>query len=155
MKESADQNWAVRVLSRQIHSLYYERTILSRDKAPLAAEMRESQLEQAILGKLQAFMLELGKGFAFVARQYRISTETKDFYIDLVFYNYNPTVGLILCSERDHTVVKYSVLNDDRQLFASRYRPYLPTEKQLREEIERETLAVEQEGISAVPAGPS
>lgn len=122
-------------------------------------------------------MLELGKGFAFVARQQRISTETKDFFVDLVFYNYilkcfvlvdlktvelthqdigqmdmyvrlyedkykspddNPTIGIILCTEKDHTVVKYSVLNESRNLFASKYRLYLPTEEELQVEIERE-----------------
>jgi predicted nuclease of restriction endonuclease-like (RecB) superfamily len=152
---------------------------------PDAHAFRESDLEQAIIGKLQAFMLELGKGFAFVGRQYRLRTETKDFYVDLVFYNYilkcfvlidlktgelnhqdigqmdmyvrlfedtvrgdddNPTVGLILCTEKDHTVAKYSVLNDSRQLFASKYRLYLPSEEELREEIERErTLAVQEQ----------
>jgi predicted nuclease of restriction endonuclease-like (RecB) superfamily len=152
---------------------------------PDAHQFREAELEQAIIGKLQAFMLELGKGFAFVARQHRISTETKDFFIDLVFYNYilkcfllidlktselthedigkmdmyvrlfedtvkgkddNPTVGLILCTDKDHTVVKYSVLNESRQLFASKYRLYLPTEEELRIEIERErALAVREQ----------
>jgi predicted nuclease of restriction endonuclease-like (RecB) superfamily len=149
---------------------------------PDAHQFREADLEQAIIGKLQTFMLELGKGFAFVARQKRISTDTKDFYIDLVFYNYilkcfvlvdlktdelthqdigqldmyvrvfedtekgegdNPTVGIILCSEKDRTVVKYSVLNESKQIFASKYMLYLPTEEALRHELERErTLAV-------------
>jgi predicted nuclease of restriction endonuclease-like (RecB) superfamily len=138
---------------------------------------RESELEQAIISKLQYFLLELGKGFAFVARQQRISTETKDCFIDLVFYNYllkcfvlidlkagalthqdigqmdmyvrlyedqrknpgdNPTIGLILCTDKDETVVKYSVLNESSQLFASQYRLVLPTEEELRREIERE-----------------
>jgi len=145
---------------------------------------RESDLEQAIIGKLQAFMLELGKGFAFVARQQRISTETRDFFVDLVFFNYilkcfvlvdlkagelnhqdigqmdmyvrlfedtikgaddNPTVGIILCTEKDHTVVKYSVLNENKQLFASKYMLYLPTEEALREELERERALVVRE----------
>ena len=217
MSEATSQNWSVRALQRQINSLYYERLLMSRDKAPVIDEMREkteplaplpedfikdpyvleflgmpdahqfreAELEQAIIGKLQAFMLELGKGFAFVARQHRISTETKDFFIDLVFYNYilkcfllidlktselthedigkmdmyvrlfedtvkgkddNPTVGLILCTDKDHTVVKYSVLNESRQLFASKYRLYLPTEEELRIEIERErALAVREQ----------
>ena len=152
---------------------------------PDAHKFREADLEQAIIDKLQAFMLELGKGFAFVARQQRISTETRDFFIDLVFYNYilkcfvlvdlktgelthqdigqmdmyvrlfedtvkgaddNPTVGLILCTERDHTVVKYSVLSESKQLFASKYRLYLPSEEELRAEIERERgLAVREQ----------
>jgi len=142
---------------------------------------RESDLEQAIIGKLQTFMLELGKGFAFVARQQRISTDTKDFFVDLVFYNYllkcfvlvdlktgelthqdigqmdmyvrlyedtvkgpddNPTVGIILCTEKDHTVVKYSVLSESRQLFAAKYKLYLPTEEELIEEIEREKALI-------------
>jgi predicted nuclease of restriction endonuclease-like (RecB) superfamily len=145
---------------------------------------REAELETAIIGKLQAFMLELGKGFAFVARQQRVSTDTKDFFVDLVFYNYilkcfvlvdlkcgelthqdigqmdmyvrlyedrvkgdgdNPTVGIILCTEKDHTVVKYSVLSESRQLFASKYRLYLPSEEELREEIEREREMVVRE----------
>ena len=139
--------------------------------------------------KLQAFLLELGKGFAFVARQQRISTETKDFYIDLVFYNYllkcfvlfdlktgelthqdigqmdmyvrmyddlkrstddNPTVGIILCSQKDSAVVRYSVLKDSEQLFASRYKLILPTEDELRQELEQERLALlEQAGIDS------
>ncbi len=145
---------------------------------------REAELETAIIGKLQAFMLELGKGFAFVARQQRVSTETKDFFVDLVFYNYilkcfvlvdlkcgelthqdigqmdmyvrlyedrvkgegdNPTVGIILCTEKDHTVVKYSVLSESRQLFASKYRLYLPSEEELRAEVEREREMVVRE----------
>lgn len=144
-------------------------------------DFRESELEQAIVGKLQSFLLELGKGFAFVARQQRISTETRDFFIDLVFYNYilkcfvlvdlktgelthqdigqmdmyvriyedtmkgaddNPTVGIILCTDKDQTVVKYSVLNDSHQLFASKYQLYLPTEEELRKELERERALV-------------
>lgn len=216
LTEAADQNWSTRALERQINSLYYERMLMSRDKAPVMEEMqekiaplahapedfikdpyvleflglkdnpnfRESDLEHAIIGKLQAFMLELGKGFAFVARQQRINTETKDFFVDLVFYNYilkcfvlidlktgelthqdigqmdmyvrlyedkykspddNPTIGIILCTEKDHTVVKYSVLNESRQLFASRYRLYLPTEEELSAEIEREREMVVRE----------
>ena len=125
-----------------------------------------------------------GKGFAFVARQQRISTETKDFFIDLVFYNYilkcfvlidlktgelthqdigqmdmyvrlfedtikgeddNPTIGIILCTEKDQTVVKYSVLKDSRQLFASKYKLYLPTEEELRKELERERAMIVRE----------
>ncbi len=143
----------------------------------------EQELEQAIIDKLQEFLLELGKGFCFVARQYRLTTETrKHFYADLVFYNYilkcflvidlkagelthqdigqmdmyvnyfedqvkqendNPTIGLILCTEKDKTVVKYSLLNDSKQIFASKYKTYLPTEKQLKQEIERERGLVE------------
>ena len=130
-----------------------------------------------MLDNLQAFLLELGRGFAFVARQYRISSESKDFYIDLVFYNYllkcfvlfdlksgelnhqdigqmdmyvrmmddlkrtsddNPTVGIILCTQKDASVVRYSVLHENEQLFASRYKFVLPSEEELRKELERE-----------------
>lgn len=209
LSEAAEQNWSTRALDRQINSHYYERLLLSRDKAPVVDEMqektaplapapqdfikdpyvleflglqdnsafREAELETAIIGKLQAFMLELGKGFAFVARQQRISTETKDFYVDLVFYNYilkcfvlidlkagelthqdigqmdmyvrlfedkvkgpddNPTVGIILCTEKDRTIVKYSVLKESRRLFAAKYKLCLPTEEELQKELERE-----------------
>jgi len=209
MKEAADQNWSTRALERQIHSLYYERLLMSRDKTPVVDEMREktapltpqpedfikdpyvleflgipdshkfreSELEEAIIGKLQAFLLELGKGFSFVARQRRISTETRDFFVDLVFYNYllkcfvlvdlktgelthqdigqmdmyvrlyedkvkgpddNPTIGIILCTEKDRTIVKYSVLKENRRLFAAKYKLYLPTEEELQKELERE-----------------
>jgi predicted nuclease of restriction endonuclease-like (RecB) superfamily len=148
---------------------------------PGAGKLLESNLEQALMDKLQAFLLELGKGFAFVARQQRISTETKDFYIDLVFYNYllkcfvlidlktgalahqdigqmdmyvrmyddvrrgegdNPTVGILLCEDKDQSVVRYSVLNASEQLFASRYKLVLPTEDELRAELERERQAL-------------
>lgn len=136
---------------------------------------RESELEQAIIDKIQDFLLELGKGFAFIARQKRISTETKEFYIDLVFYNYhlkcfilidlktgelthqdvgqmdmyvrmfddlrkgeadNPTVGLILCTDKDKAIVKYSVLNENKQLFASKYMLYLPSKKELKQKLQ-------------------
>src|SRR4030042_2084681 len=139
--------------------------------------LRESQLEQALIDQLQKFLLELGRGFSFVARQMRISTETQHFYIDLVFYNYllkcfviidlktsklthqdigqmdmyvrifedkikqtgdNPTIGIILCTKKDETIVKYSVLKGSKKLFASQYKLYLPSEKELKDEIERE-----------------
>ncbi len=139
----------------------------------------EAELEKALINNLQQFILELGKGFAFVARQEHIQTETKDFYIDLVFYNYflkcfviielkthaithqdigqldmyvrmyddlkkpkedNPTIGILLCTETDKTVAKYSVLADNKQLFASKYVDYLPTEQELIEQIEHQKL---------------
>jgi predicted nuclease of restriction endonuclease-like (RecB) superfamily len=143
----------------------------------------EKELEQAIIDQLQMFLLELGKGFCFVSRQYRFTTEGgKHFYIDLVFYNYilkcfllidlktgelthqdvgqmdmyvkyyedkikqendNPTIGLILCTEKDKTIVKYSLLNESKQLFASKYKTYLPTEKELKKEIAREREIIE------------
>jgi hypothetical protein len=138
---------------------------------------KESLLENALISNLQKFLLELGKGFSFVDRQMRISTETSHFYIDLVFYNYylkcfviidlktsklthadigqmdmyvrmfdslkriaddNPTIGIILCAEKDETIVKYSILKENKQLFASRYKTVLPTEEELAEMISRE-----------------
>ncbi len=149
---------------------------------PGTGKLLESKLEQALMDKLQAFLLELGKGFAFVARQQRISTETQDFYVDLVFYNYllkcfvlidlktgklthqdigqmdmyvrmyddlkrgdgdNPTVGILLCEHKDQSVVRYSVLHESEQMFATRYRLVLPSEEELRAEIERERDAIE------------
>jgi len=143
----------------------------------------EREFEQVIIDKLQEFLLELGKGFSFVARQYRLSAgKGKNFYADLVFYNYilkcflvidlktgelthqdigqmdmyvryfedqvkqkddNPTIGLILCTEKNKTVVKYSLLTESKQIFASKYKTYLPTEKQLKEEIAKERELVE------------
>ncbi|WAC05860.1 MAG: PDDEXK nuclease domain-containing protein [Methanoregula sp.] len=144
---------------------------------PESLSYLERDLEKALIDKLQQFLLELGKGFSFVGRQFRISTETSEFYIDLVFYHFilkcfvlidlktgrlthqdigqmdmyvrlfedrvktnedNPTIGIILCTEKDETVVRYSVLNDSSQLFASRYKLYLPSEQELVAEIERE-----------------
>ena len=148
---------------------------------PDAGRWLESDLEQALMNHMQGFLLELGKGFAFVARQQRISTESKDFYIDLVFYNYllkcfvifdlkrgelthqdigqmdmyvrmydelrrgpddNPTVGIILCTHKDVSVVRYSVLHGHEQLFASKYKLVLPSEELLRAELERERDAL-------------
>jgi predicted nuclease of restriction endonuclease-like (RecB) superfamily len=137
----------------------------------------EAELEKAIIDHIQQFLLELGKGFAFVSRQQFIQTETAEFYIDLVFYNFilkcfvlielktnkithqdigqldmyvrmfddlkkregdNPTIGILLCTETDKTIAKYSVLNENQQLFAAKYMPYLPTEEELIIEIERQ-----------------
>lgn len=148
----------------------------------------EQQLEKALINNLQKFLLELGKGYAFVERQQLIRTETSDFFIDLVFYNYilkcfiiielkthkithqdigqldmyvrmydelkrqetdNPTIGILLCTETDRTIAKYSVLNQSQQIYASKYKLYLPTEEELAAEIEREKelirLQLEQE----------
>ena len=141
------------------------------------SDFTESDLEKAIIGNLQKFLLELGKGFSFVARQKLVRTEKKDYFIDLVFYNYilksfvlidlktttithqdvgqmdmyvrmydervrgegdNPTIGIVLCSETDEDIARYSVLHDNDRLFASKYMLYMPTEKKLREEIERQ-----------------
>jgi len=135
----------------------------------------ESDLEQCIIGNLQKFLMELGKGYAFVARQQHIHTEKEDYYIDLVFYNYilkcfvlidlkttkithqdvgqmdmyirmydelkkaaddNPTLGIVLCADTDEDIAKYSILHENEQLFASKYKLYLPTEEELRAEIE-------------------
>lgn len=154
---------------------------------PNARALLESDLEQALIDQLQGFLLELGKGFAFVARQQRISTESKDFYVDLVFYNYllkcfvifdlkrgelthqdigqmdmyvrmyddlkrgpddNPTVGIILCAQKDASIVRYSVLNGSEQLFASKYKLVLPSEEELRAELDRErALLAEQAAL--------
>ena len=215
MQEAIVCNWSTRTLERQIGNLYYERMLMSQNNPAVRNEaikkqtvqepkdiikdpyvlnflglkdntdFRESELEQAIIDKLQDFLLELGKGFAFVARQYRLTTDTgKHFYADLVFYNYilkcflvidlkaepltlqdigqidlyvryfedkirqetdNPTIGLILCTEKDKTIVRYSLLNDSNQIFASKYMLYLPTEQELKQEIERERIQIEQE----------
>jgi len=141
------------------------------------ATLYEKELETELLNKLQLFLLELGKGFSFVARQKRISADEEHFYIDLVFYNYilkcfvlidlkagklshqdigqmdlyvryyedqikqktdNPTIGIILCTEKNETIVKYSVLKESKQLFASKYKLYLPTEKELIAELNAE-----------------
>ncbi|MDR0275450.1 MAG: PDDEXK nuclease domain-containing protein [Burkholderiaceae bacterium] len=213
MQEAAAQNWSTRALERQIGSLYYERLLSSHDKTGVRADatheppahsprdfvhdpvmleflglpdtgrLLEADLEQGLMNRLQQFLLELGKGFAFVARQQRISTETQDFYIDLVFYNYllkcfvlidlktghlthqdigqmdmyvrlcddqrrsaddNPTVGILLCGSKDQSVVRYSVLHESQQLFASKYRLVLPSEEELRREIEREQAEIDE-----------
>ena len=212
LEEAATQNWSTRVLERQMATLSYERLLSSREKAPAeiapatptardfvrdpvmleflglpeAGRLLEGDLEQSLMDQLQQFLLELGKGFAFVARQQRISTETQDFYVDLVFYNYllkcfvlidlktghlthqdigqmdmyvriyddlkrgaddNPTVGILLCGSKDQSVVRYSVLHGSEQLFASKYRLVLPTEEELRREIDRERAAIDERGI--------
>lgn len=146
------------------------------------ATLFESELETGLIQQLQAFLLELGKGFAFVARQKHLRVENEDCFIDLVFYNYllkcfvlidlkigklahqdvgqmdmyvrvfeeqyraegdNPTLGLILCSERNEAVAKYSLLAGSQQLFASRYRPFLPSEAELQAELQRDRALLE------------
>lgn len=137
----------------------------------------ENELEQALIDNLENFILELGRGFAFVERQKHITTSTDDFFIDLVFYNFrmkrfvifelkthkmrhadigqldmyvrmyddlfkgeddNPTIGVLLCTDTDSTIAKYSVLNESKQLFAAKYMTYMPTEEELRREIEKQ-----------------
>jgi len=212
LTEAAENMWSVRALDRNISTLYYNRIVASIDKKTVEDEMKEkikslqteefiknpvvlefldlptnmsyteSQLEKALTDDIQKFMMELGKGFAFVERQQHIRTENSDFYIDLVFYNYilkcfvivelkteklthqdigqldmyvrmyddlkkqendNPTIGLLLCTETDRTIIKYSVLNDNKNLFASKYINYLPSEEELINEIERQKTLFE------------
>lgn len=142
-------------------------------------DVSETELESAILTNLQKFLMELGKGYTFVARQQHIHTEKEDYYIDLVFYNYilkcfvlidlkttkithqdvgqmdmyirmydeikknkddNPTLGIVLCSETDEDIARYSILHGNEQLFASKYKLYLPSESELRAEIEAQKM---------------
>ena len=211
--EAAKEGWDVRHLRRQIQTFLFARLLKSRNKVgvmdlarkgmevsrpvdvikspyvldflglPEADMMRESDLESAIIGNLQTFLLELGKGFAFVARQKRIDFDGDFFYIDLVFYHCilkchvlidlklgklthqdvgqmdsyvrmyddlhmspgdNPTIGLILCSDKGGAIARYSVLKESRQIFASRYTLHLPTEDELRRENERERRLLEE-----------
>lgn len=202
MREAIAGNWNSRELQRQISSLAFERVVkhLHSEQKPdiqtfikdpyifeflgMSPDTKNSEqsIETAIIDHLQRFLLELGKGFAFIARQQHISTDTSDFYIDLVFYNYllkcfviidlktgtlthqdigqidmyvrmyddlkrnpddNPTIGILLCSEKDETIVKYSVLNDKNNLFASKYLLYLPKEEELKQLIEQDRLNFE------------
>ena len=208
-KEAFEQGWSYRTLSRNINTLYYERLLMSKEKAPVEKEMKEktqefqqdkleyikspvvmeflglpsdsslkeSKLESAIIDNLEKFLMEMGKGYALVARQQHIRTEENDYYIDLVFYNYliksfilvdlkvnrityqdvgqmdmylqmydkmkkgpddNPTIGIILCAETDSDVARYSTLAKNDQMFAAKYKLYLPNEDDLRREIERQ-----------------
>lgn len=205
MNEAADSVWSTRQMDRQISTLYYERLLASKDKAAVVAEakqkmselkpeqfihdpfvleflnlkdypaLRESDIEQALIDHLQQFLLELGRGFCFVARQKRMRYDEDDFYVDLVFYHSilkchvlidlklgklthedvgqmdsyirmfdalyrneddNPTLGIILCSQKSEAIVKYSVLNEGKQIFASRYKLYLPTEEEFKQMLE-------------------
>ena len=212
INECISANWSTRQLERQINSFYYERLLAGRDKKIVKAEIHkiepgpapndiikdpyileflalkenkdylENELEQGLIDKLQDFLLELGKGFSFVARQKRITIDDDHYYIDLVFYNYilkcfvvidlktgklthqdigqmdfyvryfekeirqsedNPTIGLILCAEKKEAMVKYTLLENSRNIFASKYKLYLPTEKELKEELNRERESLE------------
>lgn len=205
MKEASEQMWSTRTLERNVSTQYYGRMMASQRrqlelpspmvegedpseyiKNPVVAEFMgfrkdtqfdESEMEQALLDNLQQFIMELGRGFAFVDRQKHITTDTGDYYIDLVFYNYrmkrfvlfelkthklthqdvgqldmyvrmfddlvkgeddNPTLGVLLCTETDKTIARYSVLHESEQLFASKYMAYMPTEEELRREIEQQ-----------------
>lgn len=211
MNEAADSVWSTRQLDRQISTLYYDRLLASQNKQVVVDEaneklktvvpedfikdpyvleflnlkdypnLRESDVESGLISKLQDFLLELGKGFCFMARQKRMRYDDEDFYVDLVFYNSilkchvlidlklgklthqdvgqmdsyirmfddlmkqpddNPTIGLILCSEKNEAVARYSVLSDSKQMFASKYKLTLPTEEELQNELKeaRKTL---------------
>lgn len=206
MNEAANSVWSTRQLDRQISTLYYDRLLLSQNKDAVVEEaneklgkvapeefikdpyvleflnlkdypaLRENDIEKGLISNLEDFLLELGAGFCFMARQKRMRFEDEDFYVDLVFYNSiikcyllidlklgklthqdvgqmdsyirmfddlmkqpddNPTIGLILCSEKNEAVARYSVLNDAKQIFASKYKLTLPTEEELQNELSR------------------
>lgn len=210
--EAEREGWSAGHLERQIHTCLFARLLKSKDRAgvvdlanrgqvlerpmdvikdpyvldfmslPTQPQILESDLETALINQLQAFLLELGKGFAFVSRQKRISFEDANLFVDLVFYNCilkcyvlidlkmgrlthqdvgqmdgyvrlfddqyttegdNPTIGLILCAERNEAVAKYSMLNDRKQIFAAKYLKILPSEEELRQELERERQRIE------------
>lgn len=212
MEECIRSGWSSRQLERQISTLYYERLLASREKDPVIAEakelmkplaaenfikdpyvlefldlknypaLHESDLEQALIDKLQEFLLELGRGFCFIARQKLMRYEDEDFYLDLVFYHSilkchvlidlkvgklthgdvgqmdsyirmfdalykndddNPTIGIILCSQKNEAIVKYSVLSEAKQVFASKYQLTLPTAEELQHEMEKERKRLE------------
>jgi len=210
--EAEREHWPVEHLERQIFTQLHLRLLKSRDKngvmelarkgqtvekpadlmkSPIVLDflglqgdpaLRESDIERAIINKLSQFLLELGKGFAFVARQKRITFEDEDFFVDLVFYNIilkcyllvdlklgklthqdvgqmdsyvrlfdaqgrtpgdGPTIGLILCAEKNETIARYSILSEHKQLFAAKYVTYLPSEEELRQELERDRRIAE------------
>jgi len=214
MQEAINGNWSTRQLERQINSLYFDRLLIGNNKKEIMLDidteqelmhpdniikdpfvlefldinesnrLAESDLETALIDKLQHFILELGNGFSFVSRQYRITIGNEHYYIDLVFYNYilkcfliidlkvdklthkdigqmdfyvrffedqlkqpgdNPSIGLILCTEKNRTIVKYSLLNESKQIFASRYQLYLPTIEQLEQEMQIDRDQIKQE----------
>ncbi len=215
--ECVKNNWSARELERQKGSLLFERLALSKDKKGLLrlarkgqelasyedmikdpyvleftglspqSKLYENKLEQALIDNLSKFLLELGKGFTFVARQKRISLDGDHFYIDLVFYNTmlkcyvvidlkigklvhqdigqmqmyvnyydrevrqsddNPTVGLVLCEDKKDAVVRYTLSKDNKQIFASRYKLYLPTEEELARELKRERLLLGMDNLN-------
>jgi len=212
LQEAIKENWSTRALERQINSFYYERLLSSKNRTPVIKEAKEktkdlspqdilkdpyvlefldldnkpsyteNELETALIDQLQNFLLELGSGFSFVARQKHFDLDGEHFYIDLVFYNFklkcfvlidlkrgklthqdigqmdmyvrifedkmrgkddNPTIGLILCSEKNEAVAKYSVLSENKQIFASKYKLYLPSEKELERELLKEVEFIE------------
>jgi predicted nuclease of restriction endonuclease-like (RecB) superfamily len=204
IRECAEQGWSSRRLEREITTRSFDRLLTPSESLPtdtntktgkptpatllkdpyvleflgLSSQDKPAELaiETALVTRLRDFLMELGKGFSFVGRQFRVSTETSHFYIDLVFYNYllkcfvlfdlktkklthadigqmdmyvrmfddlkrgsddNPTLGVILCADKDETLVRYSVLNENRQLFASKYLLILPSEEEFQSELER------------------
>ena len=212
MQEAVKSQWSTRQLERQINSFFYERLLSSKNKERVAAKVRdlepakkpediirdpyvleflgltqnddfyESDLEQALITHLQRFLLELGRGFSFVARQKRITFDGRHFRIDLVFYNYilkcfvlidlkvgdlthqdlgqmqmyvhyyerelmnegdNPPIGIVLCADKSESVVKYTLPEDETQIFASKYKLYLPSEEELIQELNQEYQALE------------
>jgi len=203
-EECAKSGWSVRQLERQINTMFYERLLSSKEKGTVAAEIQttepkpeyekiirdpyvlefldlpenphfyEKDLEQAIIDHLQKFLLELGRGFSFVARQKKISFDGRHFYIDLVFYNYilkcfvlidlklgdlthqdlgqmqmyvnyytrelmnegdNPPIGIVLCADKSDAIVKYTLSENDTQIFASKYMTYIPSEEEFKREL--------------------
>ncbi len=212
--EAASGNWSTRELDRQMNSMLFERLALSRDKEgvmilatkgqllqtpsdmvkdpyvleflglPQSERLYEKELESALIDHLQQFILELGKGFSFVARQKRITLDGEHFFIDLVFYNYilkcfvlidlkigklahqdlgqmqmyvnyytremmnegdNPPIGILLCDTKSDAVVQYTLPEGSKQIFASRYKLYLPTEEELRAELVRDRELIERD----------
>ena len=204
LDEAVKSGWSSRQLDRQINSFYYQRILASRDKDSVAAEIDtleprpeyekiikdpyvlefldlpanehyyESELEQALIDHLQKFLLELGRGYSFVARQKHFNADGRHFYIDLVFYNYilkcfvlidlkigdlthqdlgqmqmyvnyytrrmmndgdNPPIGIVLCADKSDTLVEFTLPEDNRQIFAAKYLPYMPTKEELRREL--------------------
>ena len=212
MQEAVKSQWSTRQLERQINSFFYERLLSSKNKEQVAEEIQilepakepediirdpyvleflglssnddfyESDLEQALITHLQKFLLELGRGFSFVARQKRITFDGRHFRIDLVFYNYilkcfvlidlkvgdlthqdlgqmqmyvhyferelmnegdNPPIGIVLCADKSESVVKYTLPENEIQIFASKYKLYLPSEEELLRELNQEYKALE------------
>ncbi|MCQ2974128.1 MAG: PDDEXK nuclease domain-containing protein [Bacteroidales bacterium] len=199
INESKQGNWSVRELERNIKTDMFHRVLQNQiNTNPIPKKTKESHIkdpyileflgikpeientekdiENAIINHLEKFLLEMGRGFSFVERQMHIKTETQDFYIDLVFYNYilkcfvlidlkkgtlkhqdigqmdmyvrmfdklkkanddNPTIGIIFCAHKDESIVKYSVLNDSEQIFATKYKTVLPTEEELQIELDK------------------
>ena len=200
LETASREMWSVRTLDRNISTQYYERHFVHPQlpaeetaphkfellKSPIVAEFlgfkqdasySEEELESAIISHLQDFLMEMGRGFAFMGRQQLVRTDTQDYFIDLVFYNVvlkcyvlidlkigtithqdvgqmdmyvrmydelkrtegdNPTIGIVLCSETSKDIARYSILNGNEQLFAAKYKTFLPSEEQLRTEIERQ-----------------